>query len=180
MLPTAPEGLRHWRPDDAPALAAAWADPSISRWNRPPADLDAARWIAGVEDRWARRLALDLVIVPPAQRADRRVGGPGGHERADPSAGVAGEVGLSGFTRDPARAELGVWVAAEHRGRGLATDAVHTATRWALTELGLDQLWARTDPANAPAVALFERLGWQRLGEAEGRTIWSATRALLR
>lgn len=184
MLPTPPEGLRHWRPADAAALAAAWADPDIVRWSPPPAGLDPATWIAGAEERWARRLALDLVIVPPAdQRADRRVRGAGGHQRTDPpSADVAGEVGLSSFTTAPARAELGVWVAASHRRHGLARRAVATVTTWAMAAdgLGLDQLWARTDPANAAAGALFARLGWDRLGEADGNTIWSAAPLLLR
>jgi RimJ/RimL family protein N-acetyltransferase len=171
VLPTPPEGLRHWRPDDAPALEAAWADPEITRWNRPPEGLDASTWIAGVEARWLRRLALDLVIVPPDHERDER------YERR-----VAGEVGLSGFTTDPARAELGVWVAAAHRRTGVARRAVDTVAAWALDAdgLGLDQLWARTDPDNAPAVALFEGLGWDRLGSSGGRTIWSATAALLR
>jgi len=178
VLPTPPEGLRHWRADDAPALAAAWRDPSITAWNPPPAGADPAAWIAGAEDRWARRLALDLVIVPPDERADRRAGGAGSHQRADPA--VAGEVGLASFTDGPARAELGVWVAAPHRGTGVATRAVATVATWALTDLGLGQLWARTDPANAPAEALFAALGWDRLGERAGKAIWSASPALLR
>lgn len=165
MLPTPPDGLRHWRPEDAPAIEAAWSDREITRWNRPPEGLDAATWIAGAGDRWARRLALDLVIVPPD------------HERR-----VAGEVGLSGFTTDPARAELGVWVASAYRRTGLARRAVETVTAWALDAdgLGLDQLWARTDLANAAAGALFQRLGWDRLGASGGASIWSATAALLR
>lgn len=160
MLPTPPEGLRHWRPEDAPALEAAWADPDIARWNPPPDGLDAAEWIAGAEQRWARRLALDLVITPD----------------------VAGEVGLSAFTTDPARAELGVWVAAPHRRSGAARRAVEAVTAWALdaSGLALDQLWARTDPANVAAEALFDRLGWDRLGASGGMTIWSTTTAVLR
>lgn len=189
MLPRPPEGLRHWRPEDAPALQSAWADPDITSWNPPPAGLDAATWIAGVEERWDRRLALDLVIVSPAERTDRSVRVPGGNERTDrsvgPTARVAGEVGLSGFTTDPARAELGVWVAARHRRRGLASAAVRAVTAWALDPdgLALDQLWARTDPANVAAEALFARLGWDRLGTSGGstdKTIWSATTVVLR
>ena len=162
MLPSPPEGLRHWRPDDAPALQAAWADPDITSWNPPPPGLDAATWIAGVEGRWDRRLALDLVIVAEGR--------------------VAGEVGLSGFTTDPARAELGVWVAAGHRRAGVASRAVRSVTAWALdpTGLGREQLWARTDPANSAAEALFARLRWDRLGTSAGRSIWSATSVLLR
>lgn len=162
MLPTPPEGLRHWRLDDAPALAAAWADPAITRWNQPPDGLDPGRWIAGVEVRWTRRLALDLVICP----------------RDD----VAGEVGLSSFRREPARAELGVWVGSDHRRSGLGASAVQTLTRWALDAdgLALHQLWARTDPANHPAEALFAHLGWERLGTADGMSIWSVTTSVLR
>jgi len=167
VLPTPPEGLRHWRAEDAPALEAAWADPDIARWNPPPVGLDAAGWIAGTEQRWEHRLALDLVIEPPDDDRSRR---------------VAGEVGLSGFTSDPARAELGVWVAAPHRRTGAARRAVEAVTAWALDPdgLGLDQLWARTDPANVAAEALFDRLGWDRLGSSGGMAIWSATAAVLR
>lgn len=179
MLPTPPEGLRHWRPDDAPVLAAAWVDPTITRWNQPPDGLDAATWIAGTEVRWARRLALDLVIVAPDELADRRVRVGGDRERADPP---AGEVGLATFSSGPARAELGVWIAGGHRRNGLATAAVRTVARWALDPdgLGLDQLWARTDPSNVAAQALFERVGWDRLGSSGGMSIWSATGPVLR
>lgn len=167
MLPTPPEGLHHWQPEDAPALEAAWADPEITRWNPPPDGLEAARWIAGVEQRWERRLALDLVVIREDGRTDR-------------FARVAGEVGLSGFTADPVRAELGVWIAAPHRRSGLARRAVGDVSRWALTELALEQLWARTDPANAAAEALFDRLGWDRRGSSGGKTIWSTSAVLLR
>ena len=186
MLPTPPEGLRHWRADDAPALETAWADPEITRWNRPPEGLDAGTWIAGVEQRWARRLALDLAIEEPPdarnERTDRSRRSARWNVGTDRSRRAAGEVGLSGFTTDPARAELGVWVAAAHRRTGVARRAVDTVAAWALDAdgLGLDQLWARTDPDNAAAAALFESLAWDRLGSSGGRTIWSATAALLR
>jgi RimJ/RimL family protein N-acetyltransferase len=55
--------LRPWRPADAPALAAAWADPDIARWTAVPEDRSveaAARWIAGWDERRRRGLALDL------------------------------------------------------------------------------------------------------------------------
>lgn len=165
------------------ALAAAWSDPDITAWNEPPAGLDPATWIDGIEERWERRLALDLVI--------------------DVDGDVAGEVGLTNFTADPARAELGVWVAAAHRRRGVAHRAVDTVTHWALAPtatsfrgtdpvpergirtpegegLGLAQVWARVAVDNRPALALFAGLGWQRLGTRQGTAIWAATPAVLR
>ena len=185
MLPSPPEGLRHWRADDADALRGAWSDAAITRFNPPPEHLDADAWIAGVEQRWSNRLALDLVI--------------------DADGAVAGEVGLRNFTPDPRRAELGVWVGERFRRQGYARRAVDTLVRWAIAPaqnpnwptdlpahghgstpepglgvgLGLVQVWARTDTGNGAAHALFDGLGWQRLGARAGNTIWSATRAVL-
>ncbi len=169
--PPPPEGLRRWRPSDAPALAAAWADADVAAWNPVPAGADPAAWLAGEPGRWERCVALDLVVTADDDR-------------------VVGEVGLSSFSAQPPRAELGVWLAAAHRGRGLASTAVGAVTAWALAPgpdgLGLAQVWARTEPANAPSEALFARLGWQRLGDTRDRatgrprTIWAATSAVLR
>lgn len=166
MLPTPPEGLRHWRLVDAPALEAAWRDPTITSEDQAPPRRSAASWIAGVEERWERGLALDLVIEPPD---------------GDPE-GVAGEVGLAHFTRAPARAELGVWVTAPQRRRGIASRAVETAATWALSPaahggLGLDQVWARTDATDDAARALFRRLGWRPLGTHATTTIWAVARS---
>lgn len=153
MLPDPPDGVRHWRLADAPALEAAWADPGIRLWNPPPEHADAASWISRCEERWSLRLSVDFVI--------------------DVDGEVAGEVGLRNFTSDPARAELGVWVAEGHRGRGLARSSVSSVTGWAREVLDLEQVWCRTAPGNERASALFTALGWTRLGDADGRTIWS-------
>lgn len=153
MLPTPPEGLRHWRLADAPALSAAWADPTIRLWNPPPADADAPSWIMRCDERWSLRLSLDFVV--------------------DDDGEVAGEVGLRNFTDDPPRAELGVWIAPDHRRAGLASRSVAAATDWAHEELDLEQVWCRTAAGNAPAAALFESLGWNRLGNSGDHVIWS-------
>lgn len=153
MLPNPPEGLRHWRLADAPALSAAWADPTIRLWNPPPVDADAPSWIMRCSERWSLRLSLDFVV--------------------DDDGGVAGEVGLRNFTDDPPRAELGVWIAPGHRRAGLAARSVDAATKWAHDELDLAQVWCRTARANDAAAGLFEFLGWQRLGVSGDHVIWS-------
>lgn len=153
MLPTPPDGLRHWRLADAAALAAAWADPSIRLWNPPPADADAPSWIMRCAERWSLRLSIDFVV--------------------DVDGDVVGEVGLRNFTDDPDRAELGVWIAPHQRRRGLAGRSVTAATTWAHDHLGLDQVWCRTAAGNEAAAALFTSLGWSRLGTSGAHTIWS-------
>ena len=151
--PEPPAGLRWWHGDDAPALTAAWADPTITRWNPVPDGIDAATWIGACTARRAAGVAYDLVI-----------------ER---DGAVAGEVGLRNITRDPDRAELGFWVGADHRRAGVGAGAVAAVAEWALTELDLTQVWARTDPANDAAAATLRRAGFDRLGERSGTVLWA-------
>lgn len=134
--------LRPWRPDDAPALVAAWADPEIQRWTKVPAVRDRAaaeRWIADDGERRQRGLSLDLVV--------------------DCGGVVAGEVGLSSFDRAAGTAEIGWWTAAEHRGQGVASTAGALVVRWALEALHLVSLIARCEAANPASVAVARRSG---------------------
>jgi RimJ/RimL family protein N-acetyltransferase len=157
--------LRPWSDTaaDAVALAAAWADPAVAAGCRVPDDVSPAaarQWIGGAEGRWAAGRALDLVVAPLA-------GGPG----------VLGEVGLRNVDLDRRRAETSWWIAAEHRGRGLATAAVVLLGDWALSPAGgLDQVWARIDPTNRASAAVAATAGFVELGAAGGTTVWSRTR----
>lgn len=133
--------LRPWRPDDAPALVAAWADPEIQRWSAVPAVRDLAgaeRWIAGDGVRRERELSLDLVV-----ERDRR---------------VAGEVGLSQLDRRRGTVEIGWWTAERDRGRGLASTAGRLLVGWASATLGVAVV-ARCDAANPASVIVAERAG---------------------
>jgi RimJ/RimL family protein N-acetyltransferase len=153
--------LRPWRHSavDAAALAAAWADPAVAAANPPPAartEADALAWIRGDADRRAAGVALDLVVAAAGDDA------------------VLGEVGLR--NPDPAarRAEVGWWIAPDHRGRGLAAVAVGLVAGWALGPPSrLRQVWARIDPANAASAAVARRAGFTRLGTAAGAEVWA-------
>lgn len=141
--------LRPWVPADAPALAAAWVDPEVARWTGVPPEHDEAaarRWIAGEEHRRQRGLALDLVV--------------------DTGGTVAGEVGLAGLGRRPGTAEVGWWLGADHRGRGLAAAAVQLFAEWATAELSLDVLLARCHHDNPASAAVARRAGFAAVGEA--------------
>lgn len=162
MVPGLTDGLvrlRPWRADDAPALAAAWADPEVRRFTAVPEATDgaaAARWIAGDAVRRERRLAVDFVVSP-----------------AD-SDEVLGEVGLGPFDTSRDAAVLGYWVAAPARGRGVATAAARLLAGWALDPagLGLAALLATTDPANPASEAVLRSVGFALLAERDGRRHW--------
>jgi RimJ/RimL family protein N-acetyltransferase len=152
--------LRPWRDDpaDVAALVAAWHDPLVAAHNPVPRDVSpeaARRWIAGDAERRARGLALDLVIAPVAGEV------------------VWGEVGLRGVDEVAGRAEVGWWLAADARGRGVAAAALDLLATWALGPLGLRQVWARIDPANQASTHVAEAAGFRRLGAAGAADIWS-------
>jgi RimJ/RimL family protein N-acetyltransferase len=135
--------LRPWRPADAAALAAAWADPAIARWTAVPEDRSAeaaARWIAGWDERRRRGLALDLVVV-----AD-------GDEDT-----VLGEVGVSFMTAPPT---IGWWVMPAARGQGVATRAVALFVGDVLVATGVDQVVAEVGEENPASMAVARHNGF--------------------
>ncbi|KUO16789.1 GNAT family N-acetyltransferase [Streptomyces dysideae] len=111
--------LRPMRPADAAAVARAGDDPEVARWTPFPApftEADARAWIEGQE----RAGTIDLVVT------DR-----------DDDSEVLGWVGLHDADLTQRRAELGIWLAAASRGRGVGRRAISLLTDWGFRELGL-------------------------------------------
>lgn len=158
--------LRPWGSgeDDAAVLAAAWADPEVLRWTAVPDDASEAsarRWIQGEERRRAEGLAMDLVIT----------------ELGEPRR-VHGEVGLAMVDAERRWAELGYWLAPESRGAGRAAAAVRRFADWALKELPIERLIARTHPDNPRAGSVAVAAGLQRAGQLEtGTIVWIRDRS---
>lgn len=152
--------LRPWAADDAPALVAAWADPAIAAQATVPVtgDLAAAQaWIGGAAARAAADLSVDLVV----DALDPATGRPAGE--------VRGEVGLARLTvgsggRRRTEWEVGWWIAAPHRGRGLATAAARLLVRWAQEEAGVGRVVARIARGSTASEAVARHLGLARAG----------------
>lgn len=153
--------LRAWGAgaDDAAALAAAWADPDIRRWTAVPDQHDAAaaaRWISGEGTRRASGRALDLVVTDSHAPEE-----------------VHGEVGLA--VVDPGRrwAEVGYWLFPAWRGRGRAAAALELFTGWALADLGIERLFARTAADNPASAGVARRAGYELAGTLpDGTSVW--------
>lgn len=155
-LVEAPIVLRPWQAGDAAALAAAWEDPLIGRWTSVPAargEADAGRWIAGDAHRRARGLSLDLVI--------------------DLDGEVAGEVGLAPIDVAAGEAEIGWWVAAGHRGRGVAASGARLLSGWAVQELAVTRVVARCHPDNPASAGVARAAGFVLSREAALEQVWS-------
>jgi ribosomal-protein-alanine N-acetyltransferase len=61
-------------------------------------------------------------------------------------------------------AELGYWVGAAYRGRGIATAAVTRICRYAFEELGMLRVFATPMIANAASKRILEKAGFQLEG----------------
>jgi RimJ/RimL family protein N-acetyltransferase len=166
-LPDPPLGdgairLRPWAAEDAGALAAAWADPEVQRWNAVPesrSELDAARWIAGEARRRELGLALDLVVSPADPYDDAVLGEVGlGPIAWEAGKAEASEVGKAAEASEAGQAAIGWWIAGPARGRGVAARAVTLLASWAERELDL-RVVALIDPANAASLRVAERAG---------------------
>lgn len=82
---------------------------------------------------------------------------------------LAGTVALYAWDRANRRAELGFALRPDRAGRGLASDAVRTAIRFGIAEMGLHRVEADVDPDNAASIRLLERAGFRREGHFRER-----------
>lgn len=62
------------------------------------------------------------------------------------------------------RAELGLFIASEFRGKGLGRQALERLTAYARDHIGLRQLYVYISLNNKVCLDLFERFGYQRVG----------------
>ena len=68
------------------------------------------------------------------------------------------------FRKGFQNAYLGYYGMVAFAGRGLMTEAVRLATRYAFDELGLHRLEANVQPANTASIALIRRVGFRKEG----------------
>jgi RimJ/RimL family protein N-acetyltransferase len=146
--PPAPLGdgtvvLRLRRAEDVPAIARASHDAETRRWlNDPPMGAAEERAsLARSEERWRSGRGAPFVIADAATDA------------------ALGLVNLQ-LGDDAAVAGLGVSVFPEARGRGVASRALRLAAVWALSELGMQRVFAEADVENAASIRAIEKAGF--------------------
>ena len=150
--PTLSDGAVTLRPPaerDVAALLQACRDPEIPRWTRVPQPYtpeDARRFLAlaAVEAAGGHGVALAITVAE-----DRLVG----------------TIGLMELGAGRGYGEIGYWLAAEARGRGVATRAVVLLRDWAQRELALRELEILPHAHNLPSRRVAERAGFTATGE---------------
>jgi RimJ/RimL family protein N-acetyltransferase len=140
--------LRPWRLEDVPRVAHICSDPEISRWTRVPSpytEEHAQGWIEQTVRDWDSGEGEAAFAVTK-------------------SGEVVGAIGLRLHEDYAVHGSIGYWVAAEARGRGVATDALRLVSRWGLRDLGLPRVQLVTDPENEASQRVAEKAGFSREG----------------
>ncbi|RLP74964.1 N-acetyltransferase [Mycetocola tolaasinivorans] len=138
--------LRPWQPDDVDAVFEICQDPEIQRWTPAPTPYtraDAQRVVDRGLTSWAAGVG-GFFALADAQTDE-----------------LAAWFGFVALQEEPASAELGYWLAAPFRGRGLATRALNALVDYSFDVVGLDSVYLRIDAANAASAGVAIRAGFE-------------------
>ncbi len=144
--------LRPWSDDDADALVRRVNDPDVALFldliPQPYTRADAHEWFALSAEGWRTGTSATFAI------------------HVDGSEGPVGGIGVRFLSElDEGGAEVGYWVGADVRGRGIATTATRAVARWAFDAVpALARLQLRADVQNVASNRVAEKAGFTREG----------------
>jgi RimJ/RimL family protein N-acetyltransferase len=143
--------LRPWRLDDAPTLVRRINDAAVAAFldlvPQPYQHADAIAYLTDCAEAWRTGARASFAVC------------------VDGTDGPAGSIGIRWAEIDDGVAEVGYWVAAEVRGRGVATTATRLVARWAFgSEPRLERLELRADVENEPSSRVAAKAGFTREG----------------
>jgi len=125
-------------------------DPEIERWLElmpsPYTEQDAREWVARAAEAWRSGSFAPFAVL------DAETGG------------VVGGLGLGSIDLECASGEVGYWLSAPARGRGLTTRALRLVTLWGFEALGLERVQVRAEVENTASCRVAEQAGFQREG----------------
>ncbi|MEU5690470.1 GNAT family protein [Actinosynnema sp. NPDC020468] len=139
--------LRHFRPADAPVLAAYRSDPEVARyqgWEVP--------YALGAAEAFVRTLSWSDPNEPGWFQYAVEAGGE-----------LVGDVAVN-LHENRMQAEIGYTFAIPHQGKGYATEAVGRVLTHLFADRGLHRVSAECDARNARSANLLTRLGFRQEG----------------
>ena len=140
------------------SLRTADVEPFVSAFRDDP----ELGWLLGFEhdptpDYVRERLRSEKDRLRGGRSVAFAIGAPDGED-------FLGEVLLHTFEWQHCRAALGVWLRAEHRGRGAGLCAMRLICGYGFRDLGLARIELTTFPDNAGMVRIAERAGFRSEG----------------
>jgi RimJ/RimL family protein N-acetyltransferase len=135
--------LRPWKLEDAAWYVEA-RDAEIFRWTTERRDLSVEDAAESIKQANTAKNTICLAVV------NCRTGQ------------LLGNIALVPVAGDLKSGEIMFWLAAQARRRGVAVRAVRLLCQWALKELGLDTIVAKTFPGNDRSQHVIAEAGFQR------------------
>ncbi|MEO8541207.1 MAG: GNAT family protein [bacterium] len=165
--------LRPWTREDAGFMAAAFADPTIQRYNGthdrlgyPAPPLSIADAEAVIEDFAVSWRTFAATGTPTAGVAFAITDATSGE--------LVGCCGLDDWSKEDV-AQFGYWLAPGARGRGYATRAAVLLKQW-LFELGAARVFLTIVEGNDESVAVARRAGFVHEGTMRSHSVWQGQR----
>ena len=135
--------LRSWTPEDATWYVES-RDAEIYRWTSERQDLTVEDAAESIRKANAGKNAICLAVV------NCKTGQ------------LFGNIALVPVAEDSKSGEIMFWLAAQARGRGVAIRAVRLLCNWALIELGLDSIVAKTLHGNDRSQSVIAKAGFRQ------------------
>jgi [ribosomal protein S5]-alanine N-acetyltransferase len=143
--------LRPWRGGDVDAVVRGYRDPDVERWHaRTMTPGEAAAWIAHWAGRWNDDSGAGWAL--------------------EVAGDVIGQLSMRRVDLHEARVEWSYWVLPAARGRGVATTALDTATRWAFS-LGVHRAELDHSDRNGASCRVAVKAGYRAEGTARQRAL---------
>ena len=139
--------LTRFRPGDRDALAELLNDPSIAEFTtipHPYSREDAGRWLRFVNQATRKHGETRQFAIRCGQE-------------------LAGGFGFRRL-RQGHKAEIGYWLGSPFRGRGIMTEVVGAACRYARERWKIERVEAFVYPHNQASIRLLERNGFNKEG----------------
>jgi RimJ/RimL family protein N-acetyltransferase len=141
---------------DIPEILIAYQDdPHLHErlgLERPPSGAELGRHAEQAAIERATGAHLTLTILEPGSDVCR------------------GQINASNVEWRHTRADIGMWLAPQVRGRGLASRALRLTSSWLLGNTGLERLQIVTEPDNEPMLATARAAGYVYEGVLRGYT----------
>lgn len=133
--------LREWADEDAAWYADSVRDPLIQRFTTDSPALTAEEVLAAIVRMRTSGTDEGFVICDAVTGA---------------------RLGNIALRHNGTSGEVSYWVAAEARGRGIATRALVVFSAWSFRTVGLEVLWLRVHRDNAASQRVAMRAGYRR------------------
>lgn len=142
--------LRQFKPSDAPIMSEFMQDGSVARWTLripyPYKKKDAVKFIRSRKTRWRKGTDYSFAVV------------------CKENGGLAGSVSLLRVDKKHKTAEMGYWLGAPYRGKGLMREAVALLLGFGFRKLKLEKVTGRAFAENRASQRVLESNGFKREG----------------